>query len=702
MVSADAKRSRYVDGNAGWRFFFFSVVMGAILGLSFRLYFNPSKIKGWVETALAEQRAPADIRFQAASLRLANGALPFFAVEMRGVEVSLTTECRFEPGLKIERLWIPLSFSSLFTGRLAIGTIEGDGVVADIDTLKSRCGDAVATEEKTGAERKGGAKDTPSSSPETAAVNSSPAVAWWTSEQMAEIRSAVAGLRLSNVEVLFEEGTKKVYLSSLLISPDAEGEVRLESDLIVPPELIFGERLPPLRIEADARPDMAKVRIRAHFNEGEFLAEGRLAPAADGHLDAQITASLKNVPLSVLAPVALRSGIVNGTFQPRFMWMNCRAEVRGNFQGLLDYNPLHLENCEIAGGGGSNILLAKATRYPNGSWDPIRFEIKKIELRRIMETFGWQGPESIFSDYGRLSGTMEIPLKGKGRFEGFIEDAVIRFSSRKQLAFQNLKSMRADIRFKNDRLDGTLEGFEFVGGALDGQLEFTLTNNFKNGHARARIRNMRLSENVQSLLFSGHLENAYGDAEATFQAGRLTDLKSLIHLRNLSGKDIAFEEASARTEFESASDGFRMSLAVPEFRVAKRSPLFGSTRALFFEHEFSGDWVSVRDLVLRAKFLKSGGLSWDSLQGSLEQGLIHIESAGRFTRDRTLTGWVSLDYPLVKKLRWKLSGQLPMPVLTDDSETLTKLKRASSVTNKALGLPDYQEDEDKIIEKNTL
>lgn len=697
MVSFGAKKHRYVDGRAGWRWFFFTVALSAISGLAFRLYFNPTRIQKWVETAIVEQDARADIRFQRAALRLARGSLPYLAVEISGVEVSLAPECGVEPGLRVDKLWIPISFTSFFTGRVSLGTIEGEGVIADVDTLKTRC--SKATEAKENSSPPGPSVAVVTQNPTS---NSQPA-RWWTPEQMAEIQKSVKGVRLSGVEILFEKKTKKVYLGHLLVRPNDADGFYLESELSIPPELVFGEKMPELRIEAKARADSADLRVSAGLNEGDLTATGTLRPTQDGGLDAKIAASIKNVPLSTLAPLAVRSGIVDGTFQPRFMWMNCRAEISGQFQGLFDNNPLHLENCEIFGGGDSRIRVAKATRFPNGTWDPVRLEINNIDLQGVMTTFGWQGAESIFYDYGRLFGEIEIPTKGEGKFQGSVRNAVIRFSSRSQLAFQKLKQMRTTIRLKGDRLVGTLDNFEFDGGSVDGTIEFTLTDNLKRGLASATIRSLRFGDSVQALLFGGPLENAKGSAEAIFRDGRLAELRSVLHLRKLEGKDFRFPEAIAETELDPSTEEFHLQFQAPEFHISKSSNLAHSARPLFFGHEFNGDWVPVHDFMVRARFMKSGGLSWDMLQGNLEDGHIRIGSVGQFTRDRIVSGWVSVDYPAVKQLRWRLSGNLAMPTLTDDSEALAELRRIPVVNDKVLGLPERSKrDEGVFADKKAL
>ncbi len=679
MVSSGAKKKRYVDGHAGWRLFLFAVILSAISGLAFRLYFNPARIQTWVEAAIIEQSPAAEIRFQQAALRLSRGAWPYLAIEISGVEVTTSPGCGLGPGLQVERLWIPISFSSVFSGRVTIGTIEGEGVVADIDALKARCPKPAEN---------GGRPLLKESLSEQASAGSSQSARWWTPELMAEVQRTVKGLQLTKVEVFFEKKTKNLYLGNLHVRSHERDGFYLKSELSIPPELVFGERLPLLSVEADVVPDSADVKIRAGLDEGELTAVAALRPTSDGGLDAKINASVRNVPLSTLAPLAVRSGIFHGTFQPRFLWMNCRAEISGPFQGLLEKSPLYFEDCEIVGGGDSRIKVAKATRFPNGDWAPVRFEIRNVDMRRLMSTFGWQGAEIVFDDYGQLYGELEIPVNGEGKFQGTIRNSIIRFSSRSQLAFQKLKQLRTTLHLKAGRLRGTLDGFEFEGGNADGTIDFTLIDDLKRGEARAVIRSLRFDDTVQILLFGGPLESVAGNAEALFRDGRLVELTSVLRLRKLEGRDFRFDDAVAKTEMDPTTDEFRLHFQTPELRVSKNSKFASSARTLFFNHEFSGDWVPVHDFRVRARFMKAGGLLWELLQGSLEDGHIHIESVGQFTRDHLVTGWVMVDYPAVRRLRWRLSGYVEAPLFSDDSEALMELRRMPEIDDKVLGLPE--------------
>ena len=681
QVNTNRYLSRYVDGAAGWRFFFFSVAIASLIGLSFRLYFNPDRIRTWAEEVLAEQGAAADIRFRSAQLRLARGSLPLLAIEMSSVDFSLAKDCPAAPGLRIAKLWVPLSFSSLFAGRLSVGTIAGDDVEIDIEALKDT---SCSVGKNAAVDRAASSRAESSSSARVPAMMAAPSP-WWKPEQLAEIGKAIKGVRLERVSVFFEEKTKKVYLNTLRVWIDSAERLKLESDIVVPPELVYGERLPVMRASAEVEATAAHVRVSAGLSEGSLVATGILRPASGGMLDAEIESALSNVPLSTLAPLMTRSGIVAGEFRPRFMWMNCRAKVRGRFQGLLNENPLTLEDCEIVGQG-ARIHVALATRQANGKWDPLKLEMKNVDLRRIFDTFQWQGPEGVFSEYGRLTGVVDVPSAGTGSFDGAIEDALIRFSSRSQVALQKLKRMSAQIGFKNGRLEGHLEKLDLEGGDFEGDVAFTLSHDFGTGHAQATIKRVRLQDNVQQVLFAGSLGNLSGHAEASLREGRLTGVKSLLRLKELKGRDFQFAEASAETAFDSSTGEIQILLKSPGVEIAKASPLAQGTRKLFFGHEFASEWIMVRDVAIRARFPKPGGFAWEDAFGSLENGRIRLASAGQFNRERDVSGWVNLDFPTYKKLKWQIGGKIDSPDFSDDSKSLAELRKHAIVDDRLLGL----------------
>lgn len=675
----------YVDGRRGWRLFFFSFGVACILGLSFRLYFNPDRIQKWIEESIAAHGTSFGLSFKSARLQLARGAWPLFAVEMTGVEAGPARACRpDEIPIRISHLRVPLRVTSLLFGRLTVGTVSGENLFIDLDQLKNRCPGQASRGSATPPSTK---PREPAASPDvTAPEKAGVAQPWWTERELGAIEKVVGGFRFSDVELDFENKTKKVLLGRVELKPgEAAGSVEVAAEINLPPELTYGERLPTLSLEAVALPASADVTVTAGMSEGALQADAKLKPAHGGGLDIDARASLDGVPLSTLVPLITKSGVVKGAFRPRFMWMNCEASIRGRFQMLFADNPLTLERCEIEGNG-AKISIAKAVRYPDGHWDPFHVEFAHVALGQIMETFDFSFADGILADFGRLSGKLEMSSAAQGAFLGDVEGTQVRFSNHSVRALQKITKLPLKAEWRDGRIEGEIPAAEIEGGAFDGQARFEFDSRHGEGSASIAIRALKLSSAVENLWLGGPLDGFHGKAEARFKDHKLSLFKSRFQLDGLHGSDLKF--ATAQTVAELEPDG-RVALTVhaPELGINEKSWLFQNARPLFFAHRFAGEWIAARDVSIRARFGSEGGFRWDSAQALLAGGKVRISSSGGCTRERDLGGAIFVDYPAVKRLKWRLAGTMEQPILNEDSSAISELKSRGEIDDRALGLP---------------
>jgi len=670
-----------IDGSAGLRIFFFTVAFACIAGLSFRLYLHPARVKGLLEDALGSKAAEIGLKFQSARLRLAHGALPQLAVEVDGLEANPAHDCRAEPSIRVARMVMPISFTGLLQGRLALGTVTSEDLQIDLDALKTKCPPRAA------APASGGNRPGRGTAAE-AAQAAAPIQPWWRAEDLAEAEKILEGVEFSRVTLLFEGATKKVYLESFLLEPGAQaGSLRVETDLRIPPELTYDERLPALKIEGTALPTSADIQVRAALSEGRMDVTGRLAAAPDGLLDADLRASVGDVPLSTLVPLISKAGVIKGDFHPRFMWMNCHASIHGRFQGLFNENPLKLENCHIEGNG-AKIDVAEATRRPNGEWGPFTVKMVNVDLGQMMETFDWQGPDGVISDFGRLDGQLEVARDGRAVLNAENRGMQIRFSQHNVRADQRVKSLQAKITWEEAQLSGAVERIELDGGEWSGALEFSFTPKSKDGRAQARFEKLRFNEAVQKVLVGGHLENIEGALDGKFTGGRLSSLKGQLALKDLAGKELRASRVTA--QFEPASDPgeFRVQVRAPGCALHRDAEIFSALKPVFFAHEFSEEWVMVDEPLLRLLVAGEGGeLRWELAQGRFIDGKVSVQSGGTRNKAGELAGWVKTDFPASRRLKWKFSGPLGDLRWAADSRHLEELLKAGEVTDVSLGLP---------------
>ena len=687
-------QQRYVEAAPGWRFFFFSVATAAILGLGTRLYFNPNRVRAVISSAIADQPAKIGLSFGKARLELANGSVPQVALVLSDVALAPAPECRPEASMRIATLRVPFRVSKLLRGQFAVGSVEAEDMVVDLDGLKARC----ETDEAPVA-RANVVHPTAKTAPAKIAVDKNPPKPWWTPEQLISVQSLIGGVELSRVELQFENRTKKVFLESFSASSEPGKDlVRVETDLRIPPEIAYGERIPVLNISMDARATAATVAMRAELSEGSLTVDADLTPGAGGSLETDTRLKLENVPLSQIVPLLSKAGVVKGPFKPKFLWLNCNASINGRFQGLFERSPLKLDNC-IVDGTGARIAMPLAVRRADGIWDPFKVSIEKVDLERVVETFGWKGPDGVVSKLGRLSGEIDVRAQNDARFEGKIEDAEVFFSSLGVRANQKIPKLESVIELKGDEVQAEFGNLELEGGAFEGKLAFDLKKD-GSGKIKGRIETLRLSERVQQVLVRGRIGSIKGDAEAQLSKGKLSALKGDFEVARIEGNEVRIEKSDVRTEL--AENGqVQVTVKSPLVEVNQASVFFRALEPAFFAHRFAGPWIAAEQAMIVATF-QDGNVRWEKAQGEFESGKIKISSEGSMTRARELSGWLNADYPSVKKLKWDIAGTLMNPTYTDASKALADLRLRPEIGDKDLGLPSSVVSDESAMEPDSF
>lgn len=692
--------SSEVQEPSGWRIFFFSVAVACLLGLSFRLYFSPVRLKGWINQNMHQQTWPFEIRFKGAELRLSRGSIPQFAVVLTGVQAAPTFECLADAPLKISELRLPFRLMSFFEGRVSLSSVAADDLSIDLDGIKN-CGRAVAEDEPSASvslehEKKKKATEVsvssslPSSNP-VAEVHATLVQPWWTPVQMQAVRGLLEGIEFSRVELLFENKTKKVYLESFdLRANEDEDSVSLAVDLRVPKEVTYGEEVPPLSIEATVKADSAAVEVSAHLSEGTLKGFATLRPAPGRTLEIDSRVAVQDVPLSTLVPLLRKSKITSADFKPRFLWLDCQATIHGPFQGLFKVSPVRLENCGLKGvgakGSGGKIVLASAVRQPGGVWDSFSAKFVNVDMHRLLETFSLKGPDGVADHFGQLSGTLDVRSARDAAFKGVLEGALVRFSNRSVRALQKVLALGIQIRFQGPQIVGEVEQVRLENGEFDGKVNFVVDSDRQRSEIRADIRRLKLDERVQSVMSGGQIGHLSGQGEMKLEAGQLKTVRGEIQLESLVGREFSISGVRAQTELKGRD--FLVALKAKELGVHPTSALFRSLRPLFFEHDFGPvDWILVHEPSVKMKVFDSGEREWEKAQGWMENERIHLTSAGVYSRERRLSGWVHVDYPAAKNLKWILSGTMDAPIFTDESRALTELRRRDVVDDATLGLP---------------
>jgi hypothetical protein len=691
----------YVDARSGWREFFVSLLIAAVLGLGFRLYFSPPRLKAWITTALEQQKRqmahPFALSFNDVQLRLSDGLLPQLAIVVTDVKVAPNPECHPEASVFIGELRLPFRLFSLLSGRAAIGVIGARDIRVDLDGLRAQCEltAARATLSTTPATSATSPTAKPPAKsiklvglpmPAMAVTTNTPLKPWWTDEQFKTVRGFVEGLEFSRAVLQFENQQKEIYLDSFSALFMRSGRVQLNTEVRIPPHVTYGEQLPPLRIEGEATNLRANLLVSARVSEGSLATTAVLTPAENQSLLMTAQMTVKSLPLSMLSPFMRKAGLADGRFQPKFLWLDCSAMISGPFQGLFQASPLKLEACRIEGDG-TDIQMERAERSPNGVWKPFDVSVLSLDLAKLFATIGVHGPDGVADDFGQLIGTIHVESAKSAAFKGQLRNANISFSNRKVRASQKIESATVNIGVTHDRVTAVFNDFSLVNGELAGGMTFDLERDLRQGKVAVDIQKLRFDPAVQKVLVGGDLGLIEGFAKAKIEGAQISDFDSQLKIGATRASDYAFEKLTVAGDREGEAPP-SISIDSPTFEINRSSMIFKAIEPLFFSHEFSQDSAAIAldQPHIELHILEKGVVEWAKTKASMAHGQILFSSSGTMNRDHQINGLLQVDYPKIKKLKWKLSGLLESPSLQGTGEEITQLKSRAEIDDKVLGL----------------
>gem|GEM_PF-4769029 len=702
-----------VSQQNGLRWFFLALLVAMGLGWSFRAALSPKQVKAIAEEALTRiaEASPElkGIQFASARLSLAKGAWPEFALVFERIEWQAPQTCPEFVPVRAKSIRLPLSVGSLlrsgiegdFASALALGEVALEDFVIDVDEVKRSCASPVS-----GANAASGAgpspvtirqvlratgetvRDTLSALPVEEAGATTQASKFWRTEDFDRIRPRIQGIRIDRAEVIFERRSKSVVIEDLQLNwreyAGGEPGFQLKTRLRLPPPTVYGENLPPFQIQGDVRASIAELDVRAELNEGSLSARAQLKPVelkAQRDLLSEVVVELKNLPLSILTPLFHKASIVEGAFQPKFVWLDCQASVAGLFQKMLVEQPVKIRACEVSGQLG-RIRVDEALRLPSGSWSPFTMKIQAVSLARLIETFDLKVPKGVVQDPGQFDGQVVVSGPQAAVLEGQWTRLHLAVQARGQHVQQKLQQLKTRAELSPRGWQGELSEIALEEGEFSGQIAWSFDRSLQNGRLQMNFSQLRLSPRVERVMWGGPVAKLKGQIEFALRDLGLVDVQAQIEARELNLDE--FE--APRLELE-ASRG-REAVAgkgPPQVRVvAKASDLafrrsgtsFQNLRPALLGWEGPGgrEFLKAQDVQLRGT-IENEGFRWDKLQMTLGQGVgrVTLSSRGSVSRLAEVDQEITADYPAARHLVWGLKGSWYAPQWRPISSELKQL-----------------------------
>lgn len=672
-------RGRYredVFEQNGFRWFFVTLVVAALLGLVLRQATSSRRMTALLRSNLEHSQIAENLSFSEASLSLADGWWPEIAFLLERVEWRTAPSCQDTAPVQMKRMRVPIRLLPLMKGEALVALAKVEDLTVDLDTLKTSCGKATPAASPVAAS--GSLAEAVNAS--TAAPATAPTVAPTIDDETRKrLQAMIRGLRVDRAELFFENRMKSVVLEdfSAVWSGD---DLELSTGVRFPPATVFGEALPPFLVSGTVRPQDISVDVRADLNEGTLEGSAQLRPVRQAtgglELESEVRIAVADLPLSVMTPLLRKSGMVNENFKPRFAWLDCAAEVKGLFSRLLIQNAVQFSQCEVSGHIG-RVRVESALLEPNGVWHApmgkdIEIVFDQLSIGQLLETFAQEGPRGVFSEFGNFTGRLVIGDERKASVSGELKGAQVKFASGGGSALQGLQLGRIDGALSAHHLD-----FQISKVALDGgETDMTAVVGAELGGAgieRAAVRvdaeHLKFNSRVEKLLFTGPVENLQLSTQLVLNRGAFEDLKLKLEASGLKGAEVEAEKIRVIGKMSRAvgDKAVDVDMDAPTVALTDRSPIFKLLQPALF------DWTAPEGLLKTAHQwpfrklsvkgrLDDAGFTWtranvelpvDSISGAKK---ITFRSKGKIERAQLVEIELDALYPSQKRLRWSVSG----------------------------------------------
>jgi hypothetical protein len=502
---------------------------------------------------------------------------------------------------------------------------------------------------------------------------------WWSSGDLARLDRFVEALIVRNGTILFEEGQKRVSVFDLRAEIDADrDQVRLNANLALDASVTYGEVLPAIQFDGVVEPRQARVTARSQMAEGDLRLVGVLQSGpADQQPKVDLQVAVNNIPVSMLSGLITKSGIVEGQFKAKALWLSCRASIRGPALGLLDEAPLQISDCQVEGQGG-RVKSDRMVRDPSGRFQPFRAQIESLSLRKWLDLFEVRGPDEMVTDYGSMTGVADWLGNGTWQGQAKIQGAQIRLAQQTARGLQRFDEL--DVEFQQNRGDlrGRVLTAKPQGGSFKGQIDFEGETALRSSKLKFRFDELELDPAIEEMLWTGRSNGMKGKAEVEFLA--LGD-SSGSWLRNLTAQvDIesflqpGLEARKLRVDWSVEGSRWSSKIRAEEVTVGD-----GSVWTRWVQGPLLGVTGEVRALDAEIEGRRDGSFAkWSRVQWS-STGPTRVGLRGEMQGDE-VKGQATVDYPKLKGARWRIAGGWREPKISPDEQSFRGID-PSALTN---------------------
>lgn len=620
----------------GFAWFVVGLVLATFVGGALRTILNSTQVHDRIVSELKNRFPKHEFEIGATEVLLSRGIWPGLGLRVRDITFKQDVCGKLSFVLTIPQSTLPLDLLSLSHGKLRLNDIEIEGGELHLDYR-----DCVPTTEGANANASGAKraeKEEPASPPAPKLIL--PKINFRQAAKFAD------GIELKNFAVTYEKSpTWKLLFNTAYLSLGEEAIAQAQVD--VQKSLPFGTLVHPVEFDLRGDENVIQWNFKAEFKEGQL----HVISSVDLNNQAGLVkVNFKQVPVRDLMGEAFQAGLVERELKLKATWLTCALKWEGQLQNIAAV-PVSMRDCRVEGGYG-RAEVDQADLWLNGpEWFkvPAHVRVTQLQVQPMVEALNRQVLPAVLSKLGVWTGTFDITSGNKWELDGHLQNGEIIFSNQSIMGKQGIDSLHTQVHREGAKIFAKIDDVRFHEGEFQGQAEFDLSSDWRDGTFRAEIARLNISPSIQKLLVGGSIGTLKIQGKGALSAGELSQWSGNFQLPAIKGEGWHSENLQVQSRFQGGSfhiDGSAKNIGVdntwrmlPELRVAR--PQSG----VLLWHDLSAkvEIHKVGGAIHFASATESGSnQTWRGkgvwVRDGAFTGSMSISGAGKHTQNFTLLG----------------------------------------------------------------
>ncbi len=677
MLSQNKKELNGTSNN-GVVVFILGLLLASFFGGAVRTLVSPQQVQLYIQRQVEARKPKFDLNFQKAELTLARGWWPRMGLQLSGLQLTSQDLCRSPIRFEVDQVYVPLDLWRFAQGQLKFLNIEFGHVrlvkqVSECPTTGAPVEMASIPPKSTITKEIGETsfleiESRTSFDLELEKAQNFINTRW--EKELANTKQWLKGVTAESLTfVSFGQRLQSHVFKNVRLQVRGERDpLALEFEYTPDSEVVYHQPLHDLRVMLELDREALQFEGRSGYKEGLLQFSGQWSLQSG---EFQARSFIKNVPVAEIFQGFSKRNILPHVEPHRPIWFSCEQKLTGVLKKWAE-SELQLNNCLISGELGM-IRLSHAELYPFSRpvrYQPLLIQLSRFSFENLFKAFNRVPPREMVHQLGTITGDLTVTSPQDVRFNGALNNLTLVFSVTNRREFQVFENITGELAFADSRFSGLISSAEVKDGVFNGKVSFNLDEKFTSGLFQTEIAKLQLQPTVRELIFLGgapHLE-IYGQGEIV--DAKMNSWTGSFGIPSYQSNELELGPTKFQAQWK--NNEWQGLMTSQNAQFLKASPFFSVLNPLYLEENPRDDRVHWRQLTAKILF-GAKGFRWERASSRDLTKDIVFSSQGSWTLDEGVKGMVTVDFPVLKLLKWELEGPLESPRLSPSPKMLKEL-----------------------------